>query len=63
MRKLKALFHPIFIFIGVQFAWIVLMAVWINWHLKIKEINCLTSTKSGPFEITADSGLSGLESV
>jgi len=34
MRKLKALFHPIFIFIGVQVAWIVLMAVWINWYLK-----------------------------
>jgi signal transduction histidine kinase len=34
MSKLKALFHPIFIFIGVQVAWIVLMAVWINWYLK-----------------------------
>jgi len=34
MRKLKALFHPIFIFIGVQVAWIVLMAVWINWYIK-----------------------------
>ena len=34
MPKLKALFHPIFIFVGVQVAWIVLMAVWINWYLK-----------------------------
>lgn len=34
MNKLKALFHPIFIFIGVQVAWIVLMAVWINWYVK-----------------------------
>lgn len=34
MSKLKALFHPIFIFIGVQVAWIVLMAVWINWYIK-----------------------------
>jgi signal transduction histidine kinase len=34
MSKLKALFHPIFIFVGVQVAWIVLMAVWINWYLK-----------------------------
>jgi len=34
MRKLKTLFHPIFIFIGVQVAWIVLMAVWIDWYLK-----------------------------
>jgi len=34
MRKLKALFHPIFIFVGVQIAWIVLMAVWINWYIK-----------------------------
>ena len=34
MRKLRALFHPIFIFIGVQIAWLVLMAVWINWYIK-----------------------------
>jgi len=34
MSKLKALFHPIFIFVGIQVAWIVLMAVWINWYLK-----------------------------
>ncbi len=34
MGKLRALFHPIMIFIGVQVAWIVLMVVWINWYLK-----------------------------
>ena len=34
MSKLRALFHPIFIFIGIQIAWIVLMAVWINWYVK-----------------------------
>lgn len=42
MNKLRALFHPIIVFIGVQIAWIVLMAVWINWYLKnnlsIKEL-------------------------
>jgi len=46
MRKLKALFNPIFIFIGVQVAWIVLMAVWINWYLKIKEINIIRLIKT-----------------
>lgn len=34
MRKLRALFHPIFIFVGVQIAWVILMAVWINWYIK-----------------------------
>ena len=34
MGKLRALFHPIMVFIGVQIAWIVLMAVWINWYLE-----------------------------
>ena len=34
MNKLRALFHPIIIFIGVQIAWIILMAVWINWYIK-----------------------------
>ena len=42
VNKLRALFHPIMVFIGVQIAWIVLMAVWINWYLKnnlsIKEL-------------------------
>ena len=42
MNKLRALFHPIIVFIGVQIAWIVLMAVWINWYLEnnlsIKEL-------------------------
>ncbi|MEK9628320.1 MAG: HAMP domain-containing sensor histidine kinase [Nitrospinota bacterium] len=34
MGKLRALFHPIMVFIGVQIAWVVLMAVWINWYLE-----------------------------
>ena len=34
MNKLRALFHPIFIFVGIQIAWIILMAVWINWYVK-----------------------------
>jgi len=42
VNKLRALFHPIIVFIGVQIAWIVLMAVWINWYLEnnlsIKEL-------------------------
>ncbi|MBT5471037.1 MAG: HAMP domain-containing histidine kinase [Nitrospina sp.] len=42
MNKIRALFHPIMVFIGVQIAWIVLMAVWINWYLEnnlsIKEL-------------------------
>ena len=42
MNKLRALFHPIMVFIGVQVAWIVLMAIWINWYLEnnlsIKEL-------------------------
>ena len=34
MSRLRNLFHPIMVFIGVQIAWIVLMAVWINWYLE-----------------------------
>jgi len=34
MSRLRTLFHPIMVFIGVQIAWIVLMAVWINWYLE-----------------------------
>jgi signal transduction histidine kinase len=34
MGRLRNLFHPIMVFIGVQIAWIVLMAVWINWYLE-----------------------------
>ncbi|MEC7641665.1 MAG: HAMP domain-containing sensor histidine kinase [Nitrospinota bacterium] len=34
MRRLRSLFHPIFVFIGVQIAWIVLMGIWINWYFK-----------------------------
>lgn len=34
MGKLRALFHPIMVFIGVQVAWIVLMVIWVNWYLE-----------------------------
>lgn len=34
MNKLRAVFHPIFVFVGVQIAWIILIAVWIDWYLK-----------------------------
>lgn len=34
MNKLRTIFHPIFVFIGVQIAWIILMAIWINWYIK-----------------------------
>ncbi len=37
MDKLKTIFHPIFVFIGVQIAWIILMAIWINWYLKNRQ--------------------------
>jgi signal transduction histidine kinase len=33
MNKLRTLFHPIFVFIGVQIAWIILMGIWINWYI------------------------------
>ncbi len=32
--KLKALFHPVMIFIGVQIAWVVLMAIGIDWYFE-----------------------------
>ena len=34
MKRLQALFHPIFVFVVVQVAWIGLMAVWIYWYFK-----------------------------
>jgi signal transduction histidine kinase len=34
INKLKTIFHPIFVFIGVQIAWIILMGIWINWYIK-----------------------------
>ncbi len=37
MDKLKTIFHPIFVFIGVQVAWIILMAIWINWYIKNRQ--------------------------
>ncbi len=41
MNKLRTLFHPIFVFIGVQIAWIGLMVIWVYWYfennLKLEE--------------------------
>jgi len=37
MNKLRALFHPIFVFISIQVAWLGLMAVWIYWYFKNNE--------------------------
>lgn len=37
MDKLKTIFHPIFVFISVQIAWIILMAIWINWYIKNRQ--------------------------
>jgi len=34
MNKLRTIFHPIFVFIGVQIAWIILMGIWINWYIQ-----------------------------
>ena len=34
MNKLRTLFHPVFVFVGVQIAWIILMAIWINWYIQ-----------------------------
>ena len=34
INKLRTIFHPIIVFIGVQVAWIILMGIWINWYLK-----------------------------
>lgn len=42
MSKLRTLFHPIFVFVSIQVAWIALMAVWIYWYfenrLNLKEL-------------------------
>jgi len=37
MNKFRTIFHPIIVFIGVQIAWIFLMAIWINWYLKNRQ--------------------------
>jgi signal transduction histidine kinase len=34
MNKLRTIFHPIFVFVGVQIAWIILMGIWINWYIR-----------------------------
>lgn len=37
LNKIRAMFHPIIVFIGVQIAWVVLMGVWINWYIKNRQ--------------------------
>lgn len=37
LSKVRTLFHPIIVFIGVQIAWVFLMAIWINWYLKNRQ--------------------------
>ena len=37
MNRLRALFHPIFVFIGVQIAWIGLMVVWVYWYFENRQ--------------------------
>ena len=37
VEKIKNIFHPIIVFIGVQIAWIILMAIWIRWYLKNRQ--------------------------
>jgi signal transduction histidine kinase len=37
MNRLRALFHPIFVFIGVQIAWIGLIIVWIYWYFENRQ--------------------------
>jgi len=34
LNRLRALFHPIFVFVGVQIAWIILMGIWIYWYVR-----------------------------
>ncbi|MBT3514905.1 MAG: HAMP domain-containing histidine kinase [Nitrospina sp.] len=50
MNRLRALFHPIFVFIGVQIAWIGLMIVWVYWYFKNRQ-NLAEFTKKLPPEL------------
>ena len=50
MNRLRALFHPIFVFIGVQIAWIGLMIVWVYWYFKNSQ-NLAEFTKKLPPEL------------
>ena len=50
MNRLRALFHPIFVFIGVQIAWIGLMVVWVYWYFENRQ-NLAEFTKKLPPEL------------
>ncbi len=50
MNRLRALFHPILVFIGVQIAWIGLMIVWVYWYFKNRQ-NLAEFTKKLPPEL------------
>ncbi|SVB43196.1 uncharacterized protein METZ01_LOCUS196050 [marine metagenome] len=50
MKRLRALFHPIFVFVVVQVAWIGLMVVWIYWYFKNRQ-NVAEFTKKLPPEL------------
>ena len=52
MNRLRALFHPIFVFIGVQVAWIGLMIVWVYWYFENRQ-NLAEFTKKLPPELLA----------
>ena len=50
MNRQRALFHPIFVFIGVQIAWIGLMVVWVYWYFENRQ-NLAEFTKKLPPEL------------
>jgi len=50
MNRLRALFHPIFVFIGVQVAWIGMMIVWVYWYFENRQ-NLAEFTKKLPPEL------------
>jgi hypothetical protein len=50
MNRLRALFHPILVFIGVQIAWVGLMIVWVYWYFENRQ-NLAEFTKKLPPEL------------
>lgn len=50
MNRLRALFHPILVFVGVQIAWIGLMIVWVYWYFENRQ-NLAEFTKKLPPEL------------
>lgn len=37
LNKIRTIFHPIIVFIGIQIAWVVMMGIWINWYIKNRQ--------------------------